>query len=112
MTWARLDDGFCDHPKTLRVWHRRPDALGLHARAISWVAKQETDGHLPEEVVAMLQPDETERGAMVSALVEAEMWHENGEGFVIHDYLDYNPSRQELTDKRKKDRERKRADRG
>lgn len=109
MSWGRLDDGFYDHPKVLRCWNRHPAALGLHARAMSWVAKQETNGHLPEDIAAMLQPDDTERDAMVSVLVDTGLWHENGEGFVIHDYLDYNHSREELQEKRRRDRDRKRA---
>lgn len=109
--WLKLDDGFHDHPKVLRVWRLNKAALGLHARAMSWVAKQEKDGHLPDETVAMFEPDDTERDAMVSVLVESGLWHQNGEGFVIHDFLDYNYSRAELTEKRRKDRERKRSKR-
>jgi len=108
MTWARLDDSFYDHPKTLRIWNRCPGAVGLHARAISWCAKHEQDGHLPAAIVESISPVQSDRDEQISALTGEGAWHENGDGFVIHDYLDYNPSREEVASKRRKDRERKR----
>lgn len=110
MTWARLDDSFYDHPKVLRVWGKCPAALGLHTRAMSWCAKHEQDGHLPTAIVASISPVQSDRDEQIETLIGEGMWHENGDGYVIHDYLDYNPSRDQITEKRKRDRERKRGD--
>lgn len=110
MTWARLDDSFYDHPKTLRLWARCPAAIALHVRAICWCAKHEKDGHLPEEIVNAISPVQSDRDEQIKALTETGAWHRTDEGdFVIHDYLDYNPSKEEVAERKKRDRERKRG---
>lgn len=107
MAWARLDDSFYDHPKVLRIWHDRPDALGLHMRAIAYCARHETDGYLPGPAVMGLSPLQSDREQQVAALINAGLWYENEGDFVIHDYLDYNLSRNEIAARRSKDRDRK-----
>lgn len=111
MTWARLDDSFYDHPKTVQAWDTNPVAVGLHARALSYIAKHEIDGKLPENVVRMWMPDQRDRARAVKTLIELDIWHENGAGYIVHDYLDYNPSRADLTARRESDRSRKAAER-
>ena len=111
MAWARIDDGFVDHPKILKIWDRCPGAIGLHVRAIAYCAKHLTDGYIPEIAVAALSPVESERTEQVDALLEGGAWYrdEGGETFVIHDYLDFQPTRGEVAERRQRDRERKRA---
>jgi hypothetical protein len=106
MAWARLDDGFYDHPKVIAVWHSRPDALGLHMRAIAYCARHETDGKILAPAVMALSPLQRDREEQVSALVDAGLWYEQDEHYLIHDYLDYNLSRDEIAAKREADRER------
>lgn len=108
MTWARLDDSFYDHPKVLRLWSRCPAAIALHVRAMSWCAKHEQDGRLPKEVVEAISPVQSDRDEQIAALTDEGAWHKTEEDFVIHDFLDYNPSRQEIGDRKERDRERKR----
>lgn len=109
MTWARIDDGFHSHPKVLETWQAEPAAVGLHARALSYAANHEIDGEVPDSVLQTWIPDERERERMVKALTGSGLWHKNGSGYAIHDFLDYNPSRADLTERRKADRERKRS---
>jgi hypothetical protein len=111
VAWARLDDGFYDHPKITRVWRRCPGAVGLHARVIAYCARHETDGHILAEIVTGLSPLQRDREAQVKALIEEGLWYQGEDGFVIHDYLDYNPSREQINHKRAEDRERKRDQR-
>ena len=113
MAWARIDDGFVDHPKVARIWSRNPGAVGLHARAIAYCAKHLTDGVIPAEAVAFLSPVQSERDEQVEALVEEEAWYrdEVSESFVIHDFLDYHPARAEVEARREQERERKRKER-
>jgi hypothetical protein len=106
MAWARLDDSFYDHPKVIAVWHARPDALGLHMRAISYCARHETDGKIHNAAVMALSPFQRDREGQVGALVDAGLWYEQEEHYLIHDYLDYNLSRDEIAAKREADRER------
>lgn len=107
MSWARLDDTFHTHPKAMNAWTVDRASLGLHTLALSWCACHEQDGKVPASMVTLWLPDAKEREEAVDALVAAGMWHENGKGYVIHDFLDYNPSRADLTARRETDRRRK-----
>jgi hypothetical protein len=111
MAWARIDDGFVDHPKILRIWNRCPAAIGLHVRAIAYCSKHLTDGVIPAVAVQSLSPVQSERDEQTTTLVDEGAWYqdERSETFVIHDFLDYQPTREEVADRRKKDRDRKRA---
>mgnify|MGYP000039978952 CR=1 FL=1 len=107
MAWARLDDSFYDHPKVMSVWHRRPDALGLHMRAIAYCARHSTDGWIHPAVVMALSPLQSDREQQVEVLVEERLWVKEGEQYGIHNYLDYNFSKAEIEKRREEDRKRK-----
>jgi len=93
--WAKLDDEIVDNLKTLRVWSQDPAAFGLDCRAIAWSARQLTDGFVPREIVATWIPEEAERERLVGILIEAGRWDEQ-DGYVIHDFLEFNFSRAEV----------------
>ena len=107
MTWARLDDSFYSHPKVRRALKVEPAALALFAMALSWCADHEKDGLVTDEAMEMLMPAQSDREQALGVLDDVGLIHRNGEGYVIHDYLDYNLSRADLTERRKNDRERK-----
>lgn len=107
MAWAKLDDQFNNHPKTREAWRTDPVSVGLYALALSWAAQYETDGRVTPAWVEDQLPDEEQRTSAVSALVNAGLWVENGNGWVIHDYLEYNPSKAEIQAKREADKQRK-----
>lgn len=113
MAWGKLDDGFYDNPRIVRIAKRSHGAVGLHARAISYCAKHLTDGHILADIVQGFAPLQRDRENMVKVLIEETAWYENekGDGFILHDYLDQNPSRAEVEAKRAEDRERKRKQR-
>jgi hypothetical protein len=112
MAWARLDDGFFGHPKTTRVWKQNPGAVGLLVRMISYCAKYETDGLVGTDTVEMLSGIQQERDAQIAVLLKEGALHEHEDGFVVSDYLDYNPSREQINEKREADRVRKQKARG
>lgn len=64
-----------------------------------------TDGHIDIEWLR----ERAGRRAykLADLLVDAGLWEQNGNGYVIHDYLDYNPSRVEIEAKRAADAARK-----
>ena len=113
MAWARIDDGFYDHPKILGIWQRCPAAVGLHVRAIAYCSKHLTDGRIPKGAVESLSPVQRDRDEQIETLITlgAWYWDEGSETFVIHDYEDYQPTRAEVAEKRQKDRERKNRER-
>jgi hypothetical protein len=107
MTWARLDDQFHAHRKIRQAWHQAPASIGLHVMALTYCACFETDGFVDTAFVTEKLPVKSARDAAVRALIECGMWRELDNGYVIHDYLDYNPSRAQIVERRAKDAERK-----
>jgi hypothetical protein len=109
--WARLDDSLLDHPKILRAGatiprEGRAAAIGVYAVSLLWVARHLTDGFLPRSAVDGLF-DRPRAAARL--MLDAGLWTEVSEGFQIHDYADYNPSGAAVLDKRRAERDRKRA---
>lgn len=111
MTWAKLDDSFHSHPKVRAAWNQSTTSIGLHMLAIAFAAAYETDGKVPTWFVEGVLPKARDRQSAIDALLETGMWSENGAGYAIHDFLDYNPSKAKLEDKRSKDSARKREER-
>ena len=82
MSWSKLSDTILDHPK-FRDLH---DAgWSLFTRALVWSNKHRTEGHLPRTVVERLG-----KRAVVRELVARRIWELAGDGYAIHDFLDYN----------------------
>lgn len=101
MSWVKLDDNFHAHPKVLRVGLA---GAGLFARALSYCACYETNGFVPREWVALQEEGQADLGR---TLVHAGLWEPIEDGYRIQDYLDYNPSREQLAAQREKDRAKK-----
>jgi hypothetical protein len=102
MGWARIDDDFPNHPK---VWRVGPDGVALFLEGLCHAAKFLTDGLLPREDVERMR---LVKRPLVSAakLVEVGLWEAEGDNFRIHDYHDYNPTSQEVRDRRASTRTR------
>lgn len=104
MPWGRIDDSLYDHPKLDHLGHRLA-AVGLHALALSWCNRWLTDGEVPRRQVVKLGG--TVR--LADELVTAGLWERHGQDYRIHDYLDYNQSRQEVGEVRRQKSEAGRA---
>lgn len=107
MSWGKIDDQFHAHRKAKRAWKGHPRALGMHLLAMSYCAGQLTDGLVDDEFVEEKLPNKREREQVCEALVAAELWIREDDGWRINDWLEYNPSRADTLDKRRKDSERK-----
>lgn len=93
MTWFRVDDSFPQHPKVLAIPRRdRVAAIGLWTLAGTWCAAQLTDGHLGGHMVAELAASQKH----ADLLVRVGLWETVEGGYQVHDYLDYNPSAEEV----------------
>ena len=104
MSWVKLDDKFTGHTKVLAAG---PEAAWLHIEGLCYCAQQETDGVIPNAALAHLtQFSKARAEKLASKLIKVGLWEMNGAGWMIHDYLDYNPSRASLEIKRKAARER------
>ena len=101
MAWVRIDDQFPDHPKVLGLSN---DAFCLHVTAMCWSAKQLTDGKVPSHVLKRLAWRCHDAAMATDELVASGVWEvDDPRGWIIHDFLDYNPSKDEalaLSEKR------------
>lgn len=129
MTWSRFDDGYDEHEKVQEAWHCAPAAVGLHAMAITMCARRQTNGVIPVRWIAQMLPAARVRNASVRALVDVGLFDilaagdiaelENPRGgtvtvgpfpedrYLVHDFLEYNPSTVEVERNREWDRRRK-----
>lgn len=135
MSWARLDDQILDNPKILQAG---PIGFALHVAAITYCSRNLTDGFVTYAVARrLLITSWTEDGddgkvrvqslAMVSGmsgsdgpevidhiielLCEVGLWEIVEHGYFLHDYLEYNPSREMVLAKREASRDRVQAHR-
>lgn len=101
MTWVRLDDRFTDHPKVAGV---SDAAFRLHVSGLCWSARNLTDGNIARAIIGRLGvPNPAKKAAQ---LVDAGLWEATGDGWLIHDYLEFNPSKAKVEADRAKARER------
>lgn len=102
--WLKIDDGFPDHPKVVKAG---PLAGWLYLCGLCYCKRQTTDGFIPAEVVPRLSTvPRVDREA--ERLVEVGLWEPAEGGYVVHDYLDWNPSRSETNAWRQNEANRKR----
>jgi hypothetical protein len=109
MAWFALDDGFDTHPKVRKAGNA---AVGLFVRLGVHATKHLTEGYLDGTIVR-----DYGTAATIRKLVTVGMLHEPGhscsrcpqpadDGYYIHDYLDYNKSRQQIEAAREAARKR------
>lgn len=92
MNWIKLDDQFFSHPKVVDL---SKDAKLLYLAGLCYCGAQLTDGLITRGGVRII-------GAMVEAgvdcttteLVAAGLWEVVDGGWQVHDYLDYQSSRE------------------
>jgi hypothetical protein len=111
--WSKLDDQLIDHRKIFIAGeligaNGAALALALYTLGLLWTNKHLTDGHIPSAIVRSL-PHLDNPAAVADALVHAGLWEQNGEGFVIHDFRDFNPTAAMVKRRRSVDRRRKAA---
>lgn len=120
MGWIRIDDAFLDHPKFLRAG---PLAGFLNIAAIAWCNRNLTDGFVPVRQVPRLvnldgfahhlqmgemsgTGEDADALDLACELVEIGLWEEVDGGFRIHDYHEWQPTRDQILAARDDARER------
>ncbi len=93
MSWVKIDDEFPDHKKVASLSN---DAFCLHVTAMCWVAKWQTDGKLPSKLLGKLGWRCQDPASAAAELVMANVWETTPEGWEIHDFLEYNPSKAQV----------------
>jgi len=90
--WAKLDDQFSDHPKVVAAG---PLAGWLAVCGLCYASRYLTDGYIPLAQVRKLA-DLDNAAELTDRLVAAGLWEAIEGGYMIHDYLEYNPSRAQV----------------
>jgi hypothetical protein len=105
VTWLRIDDEFPEHSKIMAL--KGAGAKWLHLVALCQCASNLTDGRVdPQRLKVICAIADVPRPAhCVKRLVEAGLWVEDGEGYMIKDYLDYNPDAATVKAKREQRRQ-------
>jgi hypothetical protein len=108
VTWLKVDDKLTTHPKWLKL---TLEAKSLWFHAAVWCAAHNNDGAIPDDAMPLiafsgsLQPHLIDEAA--DRLVTAKLWKRRpkkaGGGFEINDWLDYQPSRQQVRDRAEAD---------
>lgn len=88
MSWFKIDDGFHCHPKVLAAGNA---AAGLFTRFGSYCSDQGTNGVIPRQLARVYGTTKE-----VGALLAAGLIQPHPDGYVIPDFLEYNPSAEEV----------------
>lgn len=88
MTWVRIEDSMTVHSKVLPL---SDGAFRAHVEAICHAARDLTDGYIAERVAKVMRWNRR-----ATELVDAGLWDVVDGGWAIHDYLEYNPSREQV----------------
>jgi hypothetical protein len=103
MPWGRIDDSLYDHRKLDLLADGRLEGVGLWAVAISWCNRHLTDGHVPTRQIERLGGTHD----LAEQLVEVGLFDRSDGGYLVHDFLDFNDSKQDVLARREKEAQRK-----
>lgn len=104
MGWLRLSGTFPENPKVIKAG---PRAAFVYVACLCWSAEHETDGFIPTAVLNHYVP-RSSRARLVSILCTKRdgLMVPVDSGFVIPDYAEYNPTREQQNARRQADRAR------
>jgi hypothetical protein len=95
-------------PQHRKVAPRSDAAFRLHFTAMCWCVEQLTDGQVPLDVPATLTaaPQGKRLKAAIEELLSSGLWDRTDTHYVIHDFLDWNPSAEVVRANREAARQR------
>jgi hypothetical protein len=101
MSWVRLDDAYPRHPKILKAG---AEAFILDVSAICHSNCYGTDGFIADEILHSLSPLVHDPSSTAARLVVYGRWvrDEARGGYLIHDYLEYQPTAEEVAERRER----------
>lgn len=108
MPWTRLDDSLDEHRKVDALIEqseiRGLAAVGLWTLTLTNSNRRLTDGEVSRATLRKLAP---RHGLALADQLVAVRLYDHDDAYAIHDFLDYNPSRASVEERRRKDSERK-----
>ena len=107
MTWVKIEDRF--------PWHRKvrgltDAAFRLHLSAMCWCTEHLTDGAISASELHLVS-DVRAPGKAAEQLVAVGLWDVTADGWEIHDYLEFNYSKEIVLARRQADADRKKRGR-
>lgn len=87
MAWVRIHDDALSHPKLLPLFNAR-DPLHLWMWGLTYAQRHLTDGAISDEIL----PKNARKAADI--LVARGLWIRQESGYFIHDFLDWNDSKE------------------
>lgn len=105
MSWGRFDDQYAEHPKIREVG---PLGMALHASAVLYCARFRTNGKISLKALRNLwsfegitvDGVEVTSTSLIKTLVEVNLLEAIEDDFLVHDFLEYNPTAQEVEAKK------------
>ena len=101
--YVQLANGFYLNRKVRRLRRTMPSAIGAYIVMLSYCGDNLTDGYVDEDTAEFVLDITVQE---LDALQQAGLIETVDGGYVIHDYLEHNRSRQQVMAKRKRERER------
>ena len=95
MPWAKIDDDLFAHEKTMIAGN---EAMGVWVRLLSWSAHNLTNGVVHPRICAEFSGGNLK---LIEALIDAGFLEQIESGYVLHDYLKYNPPASKVKQNRK-----------
>jgi hypothetical protein len=97
MPWIKVDDQIAHHPKFMAAGAA---ASWLWVCGQSYCARYLTDGFVPESALPTLG-NVTNPKAHAQTLVRVGLWEPTEGGYRVHDYLQFQPSRADVEERRR-----------
>jgi hypothetical protein len=89
--WVRFETNFPGNLKVLRlVSAKKWQAIAVYSFALAHCGAQGKGGFIPKEALKLIHATPK----VARDLVEAGLWEEAPDGWVVHDHDDYNPASQ------------------
>lgn len=101
--YVQLSNGFYLNRKVRRLRRTMPSAISAFVVMLSYCGDNLTDGYVDEDTAEFVLDITVQE---LDALQQVGLIESVDGGYVIHDYLEHNRSRQQVMAKRKRERER------
>jgi hypothetical protein len=88
-TFVRMDHGLPEHPKFVGLSDR---AFRVWFEAVCWCSRQERNGDVPTANAKRLGLS----GKALRELLDARLVEQHADGYQLHDYLDFQRSKEEI----------------
>lgn len=113
MPWFKIDDAWWRSRKVRKLGRRtvtvsaQVAGSGVWALAGDWAADNLTDGFVPWEIVEDWDPERDIASRLITVGFWYETEHDGEAGIQFHDWADWQPTKDQVTQRRKADAERR-----